>query len=202
MHIVMLGPPGAGKGTQSSRLALAFRIPHLSTGDILRAAIRDATPLGLQAKAAVDSGALVDDATITGCVKERLAKPDVQGGFILDGFPRTIEQALTLDVILKEAGVKVDIAFELVVDIEHLRQRIAKRATDAAAAKQEIRSDDNENALRKRVEAYLAHGAPLSEFYRSQAKLVEIDGLTDVETVTSKLTLAIESVFSGRLPSA
>lgn len=110
MYIVMLGPPGAGKGTESSRLALSFGIPHLSTGDILRAAIRDATPLGLQAKAAVDSGALVDDATINGCVKERVAKPDAQAGFILDGFPRTIEQAQTLDSILKGTGLKVDVA--------------------------------------------------------------------------------------------
>ncbi|CVI63248.1 adenylate kinase (plasmid) [Agrobacterium leguminum] len=202
MYIVMLGPPGAGKGTQSSRLALSFGIPHLSTGDILRAAIRDATPLGLQAKAAVDSGALVDDATINGCVKERVAKPDVQAGFILDGFPRTIEQAQALDSILKGRGLKVDVALELVVDIEHLQQRIAKRASDAAAARHEIRSDDNEDVLRKRVDAYLTHAAPLSEFYRSQGKLVEIDGLADVETVTSKLTLAIESVVSGGLPSA
>lgn len=202
MHIVMLGPPGAGKGTQSIRLARLLAIPHLSTGDILRAAIQDQTPLGLKAKATVEAGALVDDATIVGCVAERLLKPDAKAGFILDGFPRTVDQASALDHLLKGCGAAVDLAFELQVDVQHLSQRIAKRNDNAVESGAQARADDNEDVLRKRIDAHQRHAMPLSDFYNRQGKLVVIDGLADLDTVFSRLAIEIDNRISSGLPPA
>lgn len=202
MRIVMLGPPGAGKGTQSIRLARLLAVPHLSTGDILRAAIQDRTPLGLKAKATVEAGALVDDETIVGCVAERLMKPDAKAGFILDGFPRTVDQASALDHLLQGCGAAVDLAFELQVDVQHLAQRVAKRNDNAVASGAQARADDNEDVLRKRIDAHQRHAMPLSDFYNRQGKLVVIDGLADLDTVFSRLAIEIDNRISGGLPAA
>jgi adenylate kinase len=202
MRIVMLGPPGAGKGTQSIRLARVLAVPHLSTGDILRTAIQDRSPLGLQAKATVEAGSLVNDETIVGCVAERLMKPDAKAGFILDGFPRTVDQASALDHLLQGSGAVVDLAFELQVDVQHLAQRIAKRNDNAIASGGQVRADDNEDVLRRRIDAYQRHAAPLSDFYHRQGKLVVIDGLADLDTVFSRLAIEIDNRISDGLPAA
>lgn len=202
MRIILLGPPGAGKGTQSKLLCRQFGIPPLSTGDILRSAISQQTALGLQAKETVDAGGLVGDDIVNGCVIERISEQDSQNGFILDGYPRTLEQAAYLERELNARGLSIDIALELVVDADQLSKRIARRASEAASEGREQRADDTEETLRARLENYREKTAPLTEFYRERGILKQVDGLADVDTVTSHLLLAIESATSRGFPSA
>lgn len=160
MHIVMLGPPGAGKGTQSSRLALALGVPHLSTGDILRAAIKSRTKLRLQARQAVETGTLVSDELVIACVEERISQSDASNGFILDGFPRTVTQAETLDAYLASSGTRIAAVFDLVVDFKILLSRIVKRAAEAEARGDKVRSDDDVDPMRIRLAEYVKSTAP------------------------------------------
>lgn len=191
MRLILLGPPGAGKGTQAKNLIDAYGIPQLSTGDILRSAIKAGTPLGIQAKAIVDRGDLVSDEIVNGIVSERLDQEDARKGFILDGFPRTIPQAEALDQMLEEKGMKLDAVVELTVDAETLTRRIINRAREAAATTG-ARADDNEEVVRNRLNVYREQTAPLVEYYRGKGLLKSVDGMGSVAEVTAAIRDAIE----------
>jgi adenylate kinase len=192
MRLILLGPPGAGKGTQAKNLIDAYGIPQLSTGDILRSAIKAGTPLGVQAKAIVDRGDLVSDEIVNGIVSERLDQDDVKSGFILDGFPRTIPQAEALDEMLEEKGMKLDAVIELTVDADTLTRRIINRAREAAVANGASRADDNEDVVRNRLNVYREQTAPLVEYYRGKGLLKSVDGMGSVGEVTAAIRGAIE----------
>jgi adenylate kinase len=188
MRLILLGPPGAGKGTQAKILVEAYGIPQLSTGDILRSAIAAKTPLGLEAKAIVDRGDLVSDAIVNGIVSERLDAEDCKPGFILDGFPRTIAQAEALDMMLIDKGVKLDAVIEIKADADVLVQRVINRAKESGGA----RADDNEEVLRKRLNVYQEQTAPLVAYYTDEGLLRAVDGMEPVEQVTAAIKAAIE----------
>jgi adenylate kinase len=187
MRLILLGPPGAGKGTQAKILLEAYGIPQLSTGDILRSAISARTPLGLEAKAVVDRGDLVSDAIVNGIVSERLDAEDCKPGFILDGFPRTIAQAEALDQILAEKGVRLDAVVEMTVNPDELVRRVIQRSKESDGA----RADDNEDVLRKRLGIYQEQTAPLVAYYRGKGLLKTVDGMEPVESVTAAIKAAI-----------
>lgn len=188
MRLILLGPPGAGKGTQAQILVETYKIPQLSTGDMLRAAIKDKTPLGLEAKAIVDRGDLVSDSIVSGIISERLDQPDCANGFILDGFPRTIAQAEALDVMLDAKGSKLDAVVEIKADPAVLIERIINRAKESGGA----RADDNEDVLRKRLMVYGEQTAPLVSFYAQKGLLRSVDGMKPIEEVTADIRAAIE----------
>ncbi|MET3925108.1 adenylate kinase [Devosia sp. 2618] len=187
MRLILLGPPGAGKGTQAKILVEAFGIPQLSTGDILRSAIAAKTPLGLEAKAIVDRGDLVSDAIVNGIVSERLDAEDCQPGFILDGFPRTIAQAEALDQMLIEKGVKLNAVIEIKANADELVRRVIQRAKESGGA----RADDNEEVLRKRLGVYQEQTAPLVAYYSEEGLLKAVDGMDPVDQVTAAIKAAI-----------
>ncbi|MEO8883088.1 MAG: adenylate kinase [Devosia sp.] len=186
MRLILLGPPGAGKGTQAKNLVDAYGIPQLSTGDILRSAIKAGTPLGVQAKAVIDRGDLVSDDIVNGIVSERLDEEDAKKGFILDGFPRTIPQAEALDAMLAERGVKLDAVVEITADAETLTRRIVNRARESG------RADDNEDVVRNRLDVYREQTAPLVEYYRGRGLLKSVDGMSPVNAVTAAIRRAVE----------
>lgn len=185
MRLILLGPPGAGKGTQAKILVDAFGIPQLSTGDILRNAIAEQTPLGLEAKAIMDRGDLVSDGVVNGIVSERLDAEDCKPGFILDGFPRTIAQAEALDRMLAEKGVKLDAVIELKADADELVRRVIQRAKDSN------RADDNPDVIRKRLDVYESSTAPLVSYYDKQGLVRPVDGMSPVEDVTVAINSAL-----------
>lgn len=187
MRLILLGPPGAGKGTQAKILVDAYGIPQLSTGDILRAAIAAKTPLGLEAKAIVDRGDLVSDTIVNGIVSERLDQEDCKPGFILDGFPRTIAQAEALDRMLAEKGVQLDAVVEIKAAADELVKRVINRARESGGA----RADDNEDVLRNRLDVYRDQTAPLVSYYADQGLLRTIDGMAPVEAVTDAIKAAL-----------
>lgn len=187
MRLILLGPPGAGKGTQAVRLVEKHGIPQLSTGDMLRAAVAAGTPVGLQAKAVMESGGLVSDAIVIGIVADRIAEPDAKNGFILDGFPRTVAQAEALDTMLAQKHMELDAVVELVVDQDALVHRIVKRAADAAAAGQPVRKDDDPEVFKTRLAAYNADTAVVAPYYARTGKLKQIDGMMPVDAVTAAL---------------
>jgi len=187
MRLILLGPPGAGKGTQAARLVEKFKIPQLSTGDMLRAAVKAGTPVGLQAKAVMDAGGLVSDEIVCGIISDRIEEADATNGFILDGFPRTVAQAQALDELLAKKAMKLDAIVELKVDENALLARIEKRAAETVAAGGTVRADDNPDAFRVRLTAYREQTAPVSAYYASHGVLKTVDGMARIEQVTAAL---------------
>jgi adenylate kinase len=189
MRLILLGPPGAGKGTQAKVLVETYSIPQLSTGDILRSAIAARTPMGLAAKEVMDRGDLVSDDIVNGIISERLDAEDCKAGFVLDGFPRTIAQAEALDEMLAEKGMSLDAVIEITADPDVLVDRIAKRARESGVA----RGDDNEEVLRKRLEIYRDSTAPLVDYYRDKGLLKSVDGVQPMEEVTAAIRRAVHN---------
>ncbi|WP_336487236.1 adenylate kinase [Methylobacterium nigriterrae] len=192
MRIILLGPPGAGKGTQSERIVERFRIPQLSTGDMLRAAVAAGTPVGLQAKSVMESGGLVPDAVVVGIVADRIEEPDAKRGFILDGFPRTVDQAIALDRMLTEKGLSLSTVVEFKVDEDALVGRIAKRAEETAARGQAVRKDDTPEVFKTRLAAYRRQTAPLSAYYEKTGMLRTVDGMKPIDAVTLEVMSVLE----------
>ena len=181
MRLVLLGAPGSGKGTQASRLREHLQVPHVSTGDLLRAAVKAGTPLGLQAKAVMESGALVSDEIVLGMLEERLTAGDTGNGFILDGYPRNLAQANALDGLLARLRQPVDIAVQLDVEAELLVERIAGRA------QVEGRADDTPEAVRNRLKVYNEATAPVVDYYRNAGRLACVNGVGSVDEVFQRI---------------
>ena len=192
MRLMLLGPPGAGKGTQAARLTKQYGIPQLSTGDMLRAAVKAGTPIGLKAKAVMDAGALVSDEIVVGIIAERVEAADARKGFILDGFPRTVKQAEALEALLAAKAVKLDAVIELAVDAPKLVARIVNRASEAAKAGQPVRKDDDPEVFKTRLEAYFRDTAAVTPHYRVKGILREVDGMASIDVVSK----AIDSVLA------
>jgi adenylate kinase len=191
VRLILLGPPGAGKGTQAVRLVEKHGIPQLSTGDMLRAAVAAGTPVGLQAKAVMESGGLVSDEIVVGIVADRIEEPDCRNGFILDGFPRTVAQAEALDAMLKKKHMELDAVVELVVDQEALVHRIVRRAEEAKAAGQPVRKDDDPEVFKTRLAAYNRDTAVVAPYYEKTGRLKTIDGMKPIDEVTGAIARAI-----------
>ncbi|MCK0199005.1 adenylate kinase [Ancylobacter sp. 6x-1] len=194
MRLILLGPPGAGKGTQAQRLVERHGIVQLSTGDMLREAVRNQTPVGLRAKAVMDAGQLVSDEIVIGIISDRIDAADCQNGFILDGFPRTVAQAEALDRILAEKGLKLDAVIELRVDQTRLLDRIMGRAADARSRGEPVRKDDDPEVFKTRLEAYNRDTAVVSPFYAQTGRLVTLDGMAPVDEVTKAIAGVLETV--------
>ncbi|QEO10765.1 adenylate kinase [Protaetiibacter larvae] len=187
MRLLIVGPPGAGKGTQATRIAERFGIPTISTGDIFRANIANETELGKRVKAIVDSGDYVPDSLTNELVSDRLSEADARGGFLLDGYPRTPEQVRYLDELLSAHGHKLDAVLRLVADQDEIVRRLRKRALEQG------RADDSEEAIRHRQEVYRRETAPVLEMFREQGLLVEVDGLGTVDEVTERIWAAFDA---------
>jgi len=212
MKLILLGPPGAGKGTQAKMLTDRFGIPQISTGDILRSAVKEGTPMGVKAKAFMDAGGLVPDEVVVGIVRERLQKSDCADGFILDGFPRTVAQADALKETLLQLGKSLDAVISLEVDVEALVERLTGRRTCKACGRGYHvkfdppkvagtcdlcggvliqRDDDKEETIRKRLEVYHQQTAPLVAYYRTDSLLTSVDGMREIDTVQQQILSAL-----------
>jgi adenylate kinase len=187
MKLLLIGPPGAGKGTQASKLSEVFGIPAISTGDIFRENVKNETPLGLEAKSYMDKGEYVPNDLTNKLVRDRLQNPDCVNGFLLDGYPRTADQVQELDSILKETDSKLDAVVQLTADTDEVVRRLAKRAIEQG------RSDDTEDVLRNRLSVYEEQTAPLISVYESRGLLVKVDGLGEIAEVTQRITQALDS---------
>ena len=185
VRMVLLGPPGAGKGTQAARISERLSIPAISTGDIFRANASGATELGKQAKQYMDKGEYVPDSITNAMVKERLAAADAAQGFLLDGYPRTESQVHELDAMLAETGLALDVVLEITADAEAVVARLLKRATE------QNRADDTEPVIRRRLEVYAEQTEPLASLYGSRGLLVRVDGIGDVDEVTERIMTAL-----------
>lgn len=191
MRLILLGPPGAGKGTQALRLVERHGIVQLSTGDMLRAAVKAGTAVGLRAKDIMARGELVPDDVVVAIVADRIAEPDARNGFILDGFPRTVPQAVALDKMLKAKGLKLDGVIELKVDGGILQSRIESRIREAAARGEPLRADDDPEVLKRRVDAYKEQTAPLVDYYRLEGTLKSVDGMQPIDAVATAIQRAL-----------
>ncbi len=187
MKLLLIGPPGAGKGTQASKLSEVFGIPAISTGDIFRENVKNQTPLGVEAKSYMDKGEYVPDELTNKLVRDRLKNSDCVNGFLLDGYPRTADQVQELDSILKETNSKLDAVVQLTADTDEVVRRLAKRAIEQG------RSDDTEEVLRNRLSVYEEQTAPLISVYESRGLLVKVDGLGEIAEVTQRITEALDS---------
>ncbi len=184
MRLILLGPPGCGKGTQAQRLTEKYGIVPLSTGDMLRAAVKAGTPVGLKARDIMARGELVPDDVVVQIVADRIGQPDAKNGFILDGFPRTVPQAQALDHMLERKGLGLDAAIELKVDEGILHKRIENRIAEMKARGEAVRPDDNPETLEKRVHAYRMQTAPLVSYYREHGTLRSVDGMAPIQQVS------------------
>jgi adenylate kinase len=187
MRLILLGPPGSGKGTQAQRLVHRYGIVQLSTGEMLRAAVAAQTPVGLKAKDIMASGGLVPDEIVIGIISDRLDQPDAKKGFILDGFPRTVPQAEALDELLKKKHMKLDAVIELRVNESALLQRVETRAAETRARGEEVRVDDTPEVLIKRLASYRQLTEPLIHYYSERRKLLTVDGMMTIEHVTREI---------------
>lgn len=194
MRLVLLGPPGAGKGTQAQRLVNKHGIVHLSTGDMLRAAAAAGTPVGQRAKAIIEAGQLVPDEVVVAIVADRIDQVDARRGFVLDGFPRTVPQAEALDRLLADRGLKLDGVIELKVDEGILLKRIETRVADMTARGEKVRADDNPDVLRGRLEAYRVQTAPLTAYYAGKGLLMAVDGMAPIDDVTVAINAVLAPV--------
>jgi adenylate kinase len=218
MRIVLLGAPGSGKGTQAKLLVDKHKVPQISTGDLLRAAVANGTPLGMRAKEAMEAGQLVSDEIVLGIIRERLSEPDAQKGFILDGFPRNIPQAEALDAMLQSVGMPLQGAVLIDVDFDVLMQRLTGRRTCASCGQMyniytsppqlddrcdkcggdlRHRADDNEETIGNRLRVYTAQTAPLVEYFRSQGKLYTVDGVGEIEDIFAQVDAVVASLPAG-----
>lgn len=215
MNMILLGPPGAGKGTQAEKLTKAFSIPHISTGDMFRAAIKEGTPMGVEAKRYMDQGELVPDEVVVGLVKERLSVSDCQEGFILDGFPRTVAQADALDETLTQMGKQLNAVVCIDVPQKALIERLTGRRVcrecgggyhvmykqpqkegicDACGGELYQRADDQEATVKNRLDVYLAQTKPLIDYYKEKGKLLMVDGQQDIDEVFQNITAKLRSL--------
>lgn len=197
MRLILLGPPGAGKGTQAQRLVEKHGIPQLSTGDMLRAAVKAQTEVGKRAKAVMDAGELVSDAIVNAIVAERIDEKDCAPGFILDGYPRTLAQADSVEAMLATRKSALDMVIELVVDDRALVGRIVKRAQEAKAAGQPVRKDDNPEVFEERLREYYKKTAPLIGYYHAKGVLHGVDGMADMDSVTAQIEGLLARVKSA-----
>ncbi len=187
MRLILLGPPGAGKGTQAQRIVEKYGVPQLSTGDMLRAAVKAQTEVGKRAKAVMDAGELVSDEIVNAIVSERIDEADCAKGFILDGYPRTLAQADAVAAMLEAKGISLDVVIELVVDDKALVGRIVKRAEDAVAAGETPRKDDNPQVFDERLREYYKKTAPLIGYYYAKGLLKGVDGMLGIDDVTTQI---------------
>lgn len=184
MRIVLLGAPGSGKGTQAELIVDKYSIPHISTGDLLRAEVAAGSPLGRQAKEIMESGGLVSDDIMLGMIEDRLGRDDVANGFMLDGFPRTLPQAEALDQLLGRIGQPLDVVLFFDVDYGEIMQRLLARK----------RSDDNEETIRKRLEVYESQTAPLIDYYKSKGNLRTVKGMGEIDDITARIFKVLDDV--------
>ncbi|MFY9628345.1 MAG: adenylate kinase [Methylocystis sp.] len=191
MRLILLGPPGAGKGTQASRLVKKHNIVQLSTGDMLRAAVSAGAPLGMQAKEIMNRGELVPDQLVIDLIDQRIDAPDAAQGFILDGFPRTVAQAETLDTLLVKKNMQLDAVVELVVDESELLTRVENRVQETLKAGGSVRADDNPESLKTRLDAYRKLTAPVSAYYAGKGALKRVDGMAPIDKVSTAIDGAI-----------
>jgi len=194
MRLILLGPPGAGKGTQAQRLVHKHHIIQLSTGEMLRAAVAAGTPIGLQAKDIMASGALVPDEVVISIISDRLDQPDMKNGFILDGFPRTVPQAAALDELLKKKHMKLDAVIELRVNESALLNRVETRVAEMQARGEEVRIDDTPEVLAKRLASYRTLTEPLIHYYSERRKLLTVDGMMTIEHVTREINRILSAI--------
>ncbi|WP_108661490.1 adenylate kinase [Acuticoccus kandeliae] len=199
MRLILLGPPGAGKGTQAKRLMEEHGIPQLSTGDMLRAAVRHETPVGLKAKDIMARGDLVPDDVVVQIVSDRIEEEDCRPGFILDGFPRTVAQAEALEAMLHEHGKDLDAVIELQVDEEALAERVETRARESGEA---VREDDTVEALKNRLSVYRAQTAPLIDHYAQIGKLLTVDGMQEIEAVSADIRRILSEAQNEKVRAA
>jgi adenylate kinase len=201
MRLVLLGPPGAGKGTQATRIVSRLAIPQLSTGDMLRETVASGTSFGLHVKHIMNRGELVPDDVVVSVIASRIDHSDAANGFILDGFPRTLTQAQALDQELAARGIKLDAVLELEVDEDALLDRIRGRAEETTNRGEPVRRDDNPEVFKTRLDVYRAQTAPVTEYYRSQGLLNIVDGLQPIDVVTAELAAALAALPSHQIRS-